>query len=111
MSRSKRKRAFFNLVKRQGMTPSQATTVALALHPIDRISRKAPGSAAFKSEMLHRADQFDRDSRGLPGAEAERMARRALEDYCRIAGNHGEQYYARRFCPESTNSTAPDISD
>jgi hypothetical protein len=111
MTLSKRKRAFFDLVKRRGMTPSQASTVALARHPIDKISKWAAGSAAFKSEMLHRADQFDRDSRGAPGPEAERMALQALRDYCRIAGNHDQQYYVLRFCPESTNPAGSDNSD
>ena len=93
------------------MTPSQASTVALALHPIDKISKRASGSPLFKTEMLHRADQFDRDSKGMPGPEAERMALLAMDDYRRIANNHGEQYYALRFASESTKPEAPDISD
>ena len=110
MSLYKRKQAFFDLVNRRGMTPSQALTIALALHPIDKISRAASRSSAFKNEMLQRADRFGRESRGVPGQVAEKMALRALDDYCRIANNHSEQYYVLRFCTESTDSGASDSS-
>ena len=93
------------------MTPSQASTIALALHPIDKISRRASGSPLFKTEMLHRADQFGRDSKRMPGPDAEKMALLAMDDYRRIATNHGEQYYVDRFTSESTEADAPDLSD
>ena len=93
------------------MTPSQASTIALALHPIDKISRRSPSSALFKTEMLHRADQFGRDSKGMTGPQSERMALSAMDDYRRIANNHGEQYYVLRFTFESTDPDAPDLSD
>lgn len=93
------------------MTPSQASTVALALHPIDKISRRASGSPLFKTEMLHRADQFGRDSKGMRGPEAEKMALLAMDDYRRIANNHGEQYYVHRFTSEPTDPGTPDLSD
>jgi len=93
------------------MTPSQASTIALALHPIDKISRRASGSPLFKTEMLHRADQFGRDSTRMPGPQAEKMALLAMDDYRRIATNHGEQYYVDRFTSESTDPGAPDLSN
>ena len=110
MSLYKRKRAYFDLVKRRGMTSSQALTIALAMHPIDKISRAASRSTAFKNKMLERADRFDRESRGLPDQAAEKMALRVLDDYCRIANSHSEQYYILRFCTESINPGASDTS-
>lgn len=111
MSLSKRKRAFFDLVKSRGMNSSQAFTIALALHPIDKISRRASRSDAFRTEMLQRAEQFGRDSEGVPGNVAEKMALQALDNYCRIASNHDQQYYVQRFCSESNDRGAPDVPD
>ncbi len=93
------------------MTPSQASTIALALHPIDKISRRASGSPLFKTEMLHRADQFGRDSKGMPGPQSERMALSAMDDYRRIANNHDEQYYVLRFTSASSDPDTPNLSD
>jgi len=111
MSLSKRKRAFFDLVKSRGMSSSQAFTIALALHPIDKISKPASPSAEFKSEMLQRAERFGRDSEAVPGEVAQKMALQALDDYCRIASKHHEQYYVERFCSESSDPSTPDLPD
>ncbi len=47
----------------------------------------------------------------MPSPESEKMALLAMEDYRRIANNHGEQYYVLRFTSGSTDPDAPDLSD
>ncbi len=86
--------AAFLAFTERGMTPDDASSCVMALHPLD--DAPIPGRA-FEKAVRSRSRSFAKDAKRALPAQAPSLAQSALADYKSLAHQHGEVYYQTRY--------------